>query len=81
MRTISVHVDENTYQQVVALAGQLERSASWVAKDALKPYLAHRQWMVEETRKSLDEMRSGSALLEHTDVVKTSLVRAAKLDQ
>jgi predicted transcriptional regulator len=59
MPTISVHVDDDVFAQVTALAEQWDRSKSWVVSDALEPYLEHRQWMLERTRETLKGVREG----------------------
>jgi predicted transcriptional regulator len=69
MPSISVHVDEETFRQVAELAEHSDRSKSWVVADALKPYLEHRQWMIEETKKAMAEVRAGAELIPHDEVM------------
>jgi predicted transcriptional regulator len=63
MPTISIHVSDAKYQEISELAEQYDRSRSWIIGEALEPYLEHRRWMNEVTRKALDEIRSGKAKL------------------
>ena len=81
MPTISVHVDDAIYQEVRALADQLDRSQSWAVGDALQPYLDHHRRMIEETTKTLADVRSRNAKLrDHDDVAADILDCARKLD-
>lgn len=81
MPTISVHVDDDVFHQVGALADQLDRSKSWVVSDALRPYLDHHRWMIAETKVTLDEVRAGMAeLRDHADVAADTMDYARSLD-
>lgn len=81
MPTISVHVDDEVYQQVGALAEQMDRSKSWVVSDALEPYLEHRRWMIERTAASMEELQAGRLkTVSHDDAVAGLMAYARKLD-
>ena len=78
MPNISVHVDPDTKQQLEALAQSLDRSRSWVVGDALKPYLEYRQWMIAETTRALEEVKSGKAELVEHDVAVARILTFAR---
>lgn len=59
MPTLSVHVSEKVFQEIDALADQLDRSRSWVVGEALEPYLEHQRWGTERTRNAMAELREG----------------------
>ena len=81
MPTISVHVDDDVFRLVGDLAEHLDRSKSWVVGDALQPYLEHQRWMIEETTRTLDEVRAGTATLrDHAQVAANIMDHARHLD-
>jgi predicted transcriptional regulator len=60
MPTLSIHVNDDTFKEISALADQLDRSRSWIVGEALEPYLEHRRWMNEITREALEGLRNGT---------------------
>jgi len=82
MPNLSIHVDDTTFQLVGRLAELQDRSKSWIVAAALKPYLEHHAWMLEETKRTLGDVEAGTAILhDHEAVAAAALARAAKLDQ
>jgi predicted transcriptional regulator len=59
MPTLSIHVSDEVFHEVSAMADQLDRSRSWVVGEALEPYLEHCRWVTERTKKAMDELRDG----------------------
>lgn len=66
MPTLSVHVDAETFQEVLRLAEHLDRSRSWIVGEAIAPYLEHQAWMVASTKQAQHQVRDGSVdLIKH----------------
>ena len=82
MPTISVHVDQDVFDQVTAIAEQQDRSKSWIVSDALEPYLEHHRWMVERTTKTLEGIRNGTiTTIPHDEAVIQIRAMARKRDE
>ena len=59
MPTLSIHVSDEVFREVAELAGELDRSRSWVVGEALEPFLDHRRWVIERTTKAMADLRDG----------------------
>lgn len=62
LKTVTARVDPETVECLDALAANSDRDRSYLINEALKQYIAHRRWMVEEIRKAVAEADAGAFL-------------------
>lgn len=78
MPTVSIHVSDEVFREIEAVAGELDRSRSWVVGDALEPYLEHRRWVAALTQKAMEDIESGRVRpIPHDDAVAEIMAYAA----
>ena len=77
MPTLSIHVSDEVFREIDTLAGELDRSRSWVIGDALEPYLEHRRWVMERTSKALADVRKGRVTLVPHESAKADIMAYA----
>lgn len=71
MTSISIHIKEDTAKRIDDLAASIDRSRSWVVKDAIEQYLEHQAWMDKATEAAVADIDAGTAvMISHEDVVK-----------
>jgi len=59
MKATSVRIDESTMERIDGLAGTLNRSRSWVVKQAIARFLEYEEWFVQEVQEGLKEVDRG----------------------
>jgi len=57
--SLSFRVDERTVAQLDRLAEATDRQRSWILEQALRAYLKHHAWQVEDIRQALAEADAG----------------------
>ena len=62
LKTLTARVDPEKVAFLDALAAAQDRDRSYLINEALEQYIAHRRWMVEETRKAVAEADAGEFL-------------------
>ncbi|MFZ1986488.1 MAG: ribbon-helix-helix protein, CopG family [Desulfatitalea sp.] len=59
MKATSVRIDETTIERIDGLASTLNRSRSWVVKQAIARFLEYEEWFVQEVQEGLKEVERG----------------------
>jgi predicted transcriptional regulator len=59
MKATTVRIDDNTIERVDGLATTLNRSRSWVVKQAIERFLDYEEWFVQEVKEGLKEVERG----------------------
>lgn len=59
MKATTVRIDDEMIGRVDGLASSMNRSRSWVIKEAIKRYLEYEEWYVQEVRDGLKEVEQG----------------------
>ena len=59
MKATTVRIDDEMIGRVDGLASSMNRSRSWVIKEAIKRFLEYEEWYVQEVRDGLKEVEQG----------------------
>ncbi len=62
LKTVTARVRPDTVASLDELAAAQDRDRSYLINEALEQYVAHRRWMVEETRRAVAEADAGDFL-------------------
>lgn len=67
----TVRLSDEASEAIDNIARICERDANFILKEAVNEYLAHNQWVIEETERRLQEVKEGKAkLIPHDEVVR-----------
>jgi predicted transcriptional regulator len=56
MKATTVRIDDNTIERIDGLASTLNRSRSWVVKQAIERFLDYEEWFAQEVKEALEEV-------------------------
>jgi predicted transcriptional regulator len=67
--TLTVRLDDQTKERLDRLAKSTSRSKSFLVSNAIKEFLEHNEWQVEEIKRAVEEAdRPGAKFAAHEEV-------------
>jgi len=60
MKTTTIRMDDEMLHRIDAMAKSLNRSRSWVINQAADSFLSHEEWLVQEIKDGLTEIKQGN---------------------
>lgn len=80
LKATSVRLDEETLEQLGAMADAMDRPRAWLMAYAIKQYVAREQRFMEDVKSGIDAADQGR-LVDHEDVkARWEAKRAAQVD-
>lgn len=77
-RITSIRLEDETTEQLDALARSMDRPKAWLIDQAIKSYIAEQSWQVAAIKEALEDYRSGGAELEPHEAVMEEMIALEK---
>ena len=68
---VSLRLEEETLDRINAISKATDRDASYLMRQAIEQFTEHEGWIIEETKRRLDELNAGEVeLISHSEMIK-----------
>ncbi len=68
---VSLRLEETTIERLNQIAEATDRDTSYLMRKAVEQFTEHEGWIIAETKRRWDEVKSGTAeLISHDEVVR-----------
>ena len=67
LKAISLRLDEETLHRAGQIAETMGRSRAWLMKHAIRQYVEHEEWFVNEVEEGIQAATDGR-LVDHADI-------------